>query len=1058
MYISMKKKMRIILLLSILFISATGIQAGTTGKIYGRITDFQTREGLPGVNVIIEELNLGAVTDNDGYYFILNVPVGFYSVKAYMISYKENRKENLYIGADMSLKVNFTMYSELIEMDTIIVTGDRSISKNVTQQEKIINKELLNKDVGTDITAVIKRQPGVVEDASGKIHIRGGRDDEVAYMIDGMSINNPLYRSPLLTVNKMYADEIRLITGGFNAEYGEAMSGIVNILSKEGKKKLFGHVMYEGNSFLPRDMNNGDNHIQADLGGPVYNDYLKFFVSGEIYNSDYFTPKFHSNPTFFYSNDDSGYAFYFNEYEYTAYRDQYGRTIWDSTATYYRWTEDSVPYFKYDVDTIKFFRTVDPHTGDSVFDVIYKEKPVLDTVLPNYYNQAYMDSLGHIFPHNRHSEYNAQGKLTFTPNEAIKINTNYMVSKFSSEILNNSLKYNPDRGLNENNFSYQISTVGNILVNRANLIIFTADRLVSRSTLTHGFPESFYVLNTDMSVDTFPAPSDYYVEWYEIWRPYSNMDENSFEHLPAPDQRFKDNNPWGFNPYDVTYSYPYYYGMYRNFEVSANEFKLDWQSVLNKYNEAKFGFSFKTYDINMTNLKQPWSPHYAPDRFSVSPVQGAFYMQDRLEFEMMVFNMGFRVDYFNANTAYYPDKTYTMGEPLYVYDTIVSGIDTIIKRTVNVRPDTLADSILWPIDTTTSKINLSPRFGISYPMLPNTYFRFNYGHFYQTPQMANLYAYNTIGADNVDASAIMGNPNLQPEHSISYEIQFESEIVKNFFLSFSAFYKDFYNLVGARFYHVEPYYYYIYENSEYANSKGVEISAAVYEKMYTLYFSYTLLYAFGSSSSTDDKLRNYSYYYDPETGDELSNLTGSTYTDFDQRHTFNMTYSFNTTPLNIPDYLKDGEITVFQVIKSGKPYTLEGGTSFSNIFINDSRMPWGFYTDMKFSKKFTFGSFSSNLYAKVTNVFNIRNIINVYPSSGEPDNDGTLDDLDPNDFTETYKIGDPAYDCRMDLNNDGYVTPGESYTVHVEAYKDYLYNPHNYASPRTVMIGIDFSF
>ncbi|MGE3062805.1 MAG: TonB-dependent receptor [bacterium] len=1052
-------KKNIILTCFILMLSFN-VYSGTTGKLVGRVTDSQTQEGLPGVNITLEGVNLGAVTDNDGYYFIMNIPSGTYRVKAYILSYREARQDSVYVGADMTAKLNFKLLVQSIEMDSVYVEANELVSKSITQQEKTINKELLTRDIGTDIIAAIKRQPGVVEDQEGKIHIRGGREDEIAYMIDGMSIVEPLFRTQQLSVNKMFVNEIKLITGGFNAEYGEAISGVVNILTNEGTSTPSFKLIYEGNSFMPGDLNNGDNHLSVESGGPLYKNYLKYFVSGEVYVSNYFTPKYHSIPTFFYQNDSTGYAYYFNSYDYTIHLDQYGRMIWDSTLTVYKWSDDSVPYFRWGTDTVTYTDVV---FGDTVIDTIYRQIPVIDTVVANPYGQDFIDSIGHVYPHNRHSQYNGQLKLTFSPFNALKLNANVIYSKFSSEILNNNLKYNPDRGLNENGKSLHGSISGNLLINKANLLVFSINHTKNASVMTHGFPDTLFVDGGDGTIDTFAPQSRYYVEWYEFWKDYSTIDETAFENLPSPDYKFRNNNPWGFNPYAVTdpegasYMYPFYYGLYRSYSSAVTEFKIDLQSVINQFNETKIGFDYTMYEASMLSMIKPWTPYYERDKFTVSPYKISAYAQDKLEFELMVLNFGARIDLFDANTPYYLDKFKNYDEPLYIVDTIIEGNDTSYVSAPNITPDTLYAGGVWPVKMAEKKLSFSPRFGISYPMAPKTYLRFNYGHFYQTPQFTHLFTNLESDASTTEDNVVFGYPNLNPEHSISYEMEIESELRKNVYFSVSAFYKDFFDLIGARSKKSLDEFYFEYTNEDYANSKGIELSFGIYERVLSFNGSYTLMYATGTSSNSDEKFNNYSFFYDPETGEELSSITSTKYVDFDQRHTFNLSYTFSSDYITINRYAKNLDITFFHVIKSGKPYT---GTfaSLANLFDNSSRMPWGFYTDFKISKEFAFSGHTASISLKANNLFDVKNIIDVYAETGMADANGNLGSLKLEDFTEEYTIGDSYYDSRQDINNDGKVTPLEQYSVYLEAYKDYSYNPHNYATPRTIMIAIEFGF
>ena len=165
--------------------------AGTTGKLSGTILNEKTSEPLIGCNIIIENTYLGASSDLNGDYTILNIPPGKFDVRFEMIGYKKLRQEGVLISVDKTTRLDITMKQSVIQGDMVTVKADRKLIQfDVTQSEAIITSDILEEMPVTEVSDVLRLQGGVTQDASGEIHLRGGRASEVSYMVDGMPVSD----------------------------------------------------------------------------------------------------------------------------------------------------------------------------------------------------------------------------------------------------------------------------------------------------------------------------------------------------------------------------------------------------------------------------------------------------------------------------------------------------------------------------------------------------------------------------------------------------------------------------------------------------------------------------------------------------------------------------------------------------------------------------------------------------------------------------------------------------------------------------------------------------
>ncbi len=270
---------------------------GPTGKIAGRIVAANTNTPVPGATIIIEGTTLGDAAGDNGYYTILNVKPGTYTVVVSMIGYATLRVENVEVSADRTTRVNAELQEAVIEGEEIVIVAQRPlIEMDRTTSASYLSAESIANLPVQELQDLLQLQPGVVYDASGRLHLRGGRHGEVAYMIDGIPVTDQFSGGSKIEIENSWVQELQVISGTFNAEYGQAQSGIINIVSKEGRSTFEGSSSFHVGSYLtsrndvfPKVATPGVAELNGEftLGGPV--SFLpagSFFVNGRLLNSD----------------------------------------------------------------------------------------------------------------------------------------------------------------------------------------------------------------------------------------------------------------------------------------------------------------------------------------------------------------------------------------------------------------------------------------------------------------------------------------------------------------------------------------------------------------------------------------------------------------------------------------------------------------------------------------------------------------------------------------------------------------------------------------------------
>ncbi|NQS96815.1 MAG: TonB-dependent receptor [candidate division Zixibacteria bacterium] len=226
------------LILVILILPLSGYSA-QVGKIAGRVIDTASGEPLASANVVVEGSRVGGSSDLDGEYYILNVPPGVYTVTASIVGYAAKRITRVLVNSGRTTWLNFELELSSIQMEEVTVVWEQPpVNIQETSMRSTVLRETLEELPIETVERALEIQAGAVTDASGELHLRGGRSGEIVYYIDGQKVEDPLDGQSPLFINREAVEELTVLSGTFNAEYGDAMSGVVQIITREGGDKF----------------------------------------------------------------------------------------------------------------------------------------------------------------------------------------------------------------------------------------------------------------------------------------------------------------------------------------------------------------------------------------------------------------------------------------------------------------------------------------------------------------------------------------------------------------------------------------------------------------------------------------------------------------------------------------------------------------------------------------------------------------------------------------------------------------------------------------------------
>jgi len=283
--------------------------AGTTGKLSGRVLDAKSKQPIEAVTVFLMGTRLGAYTGAEGRYNILNIPAGTYEVSFSRLGYATRRVQAVIVSADQTTTLDATLGETELVAEEVVVTAERPpVELGVTSTKQTLTSEQIESLPVQDLQDVVNLQAGVVEG-----HFRGGRLGEVQYQVDGVSVNNAFSNQSMLNLDRSLLQEVQVISGTFDAEYGQAMSGVVNAVLKQGTEDFRWNAEVYGGGFLYLGDNErwqaadslaestfrptGTQSYQLTISGPLPVRDSVFLVSGRryvfddfVYGKRYFVP------------------------------------------------------------------------------------------------------------------------------------------------------------------------------------------------------------------------------------------------------------------------------------------------------------------------------------------------------------------------------------------------------------------------------------------------------------------------------------------------------------------------------------------------------------------------------------------------------------------------------------------------------------------------------------------------------------------------------------------------------------------------------------------------
>lgn len=1006
-----------------LLLTASFCEAGVTGKIVGKVKDKTTKEPLPFVNILIEGTTMGAAADLNGEYFIINVPVGTYTLIAKMMGYDDMKVENIHVSADMTRRINFSLSQTVLKMKEMIVIDTRPIiQRDVTSSSKLVTGKDIAKMPVTSYTDVLKIQTGAIETGregigSGGLHIRGGRADEVMYVVDGINTTDPVYGTSGAILSKHSIEEMQLISGGFDAEYGRAMSGVVNVVTKEGRSRYTGTIEYNTDQmfgkgsnlykYKPDSLNEylfdqgynfGFNNVAFTFSGPIpfsqkatffscgginkYNSHLphndEMEISGTVKLAWKLTNTFKTALTGNYAYRD--YHSYWHSFSRGAWLEETPRRERGNTQLNLKITHSISPKTFYTLNVGRFntYRRIRGQDGKHYNDFkgigtqwLPWVSMARDTGWYDPENKTWKDGWSEDRAWRWYYQYkNKLGEWNEHTGEWIW--TTDRVEDIIDAL--NGRYYSTWTYLDR-----RISEKDSIVYAKGNDTIYY-----------HEFDLDKYIEDIGKYIDSGGDAA-----YKDSIEPSGNLYKQRYNHDDFALDRF------GY------YFYPWWHS--RNTTKYIGSFNLI--SQINKYNEVKFGADVEKHFLELTDIRFVNDNPYLDD-YEKEPVSASAYISDKIEYEDMVLKLGLRYDWFDPMSQFY------------------ISLDSLGKGKEDATP----------------KWQFSPRFGISYAVTDKAVMYANYGHFFQVLNFADIY--QNLNADITSGWPTIGNPDLPPQKEIMYEGGFRYAFGPDMALETSAYYKDIKTLLSTRQKHTifgkSIASYTIFELQDFARVKGIDI---ILKKRATAFLSGSVSYSFQDAKGTGSSAREAFLFYFYRGG-----------SGHPPKREFPLEYDItHTVKAGLNFYLPSGfgfmsnlNTNVQFSFITGAPYTPKDQKGRVQE-VGSKRMPSTSNTDLRIDKAINLGGVKLGVFAVVKNLFNVKNIRVVHPETGEPD-----DDNDPPKWEES------SYETQWEDHNDRYGTDfdngWEMYRADLANWKRYCDNPEYYSSPRKIQVGIELKF
>lgn len=961
----------VFLLLSASMFAQTGV-----GKMSGKVLDADTKEPLIGANIILLNTNLGAATDIDGNYFILNITPGTYEVKVSYVGYAPKTIQEVRIVANITYELDVELSTDFTLPD-IVVVDKKFFEAKSTNTVKVIDSEQISRLPVRGVQGLASLQSGVVtqegsggQDGNASINVRGGRGSEVLYIVDGVPQNNLYNRGTVAQVSNVAIDQISFQVGGYEAKYGQAQSGIVNVTTKSGQPDYDLFVDVQSSDLLNTD-DFGSNLYSGSLSGPIIPGIPEhtIFLSGERgWYQDADPP---AVPMELWTAADG--------------------SIMDEPLIMETIPNNPASVWRFSGKLNSRFSDWNVQLSALLNDRIYKNSKGTGPMRQYKNSSQFIEEI-----EEENASYSMRISQTVSSTTFWNLNLGYRQFELQ--------RYNPFLKGVENQILYgdslwwanesgmNVTLLGNGRRTR------TED--INGVFRPYGYSTGLFQQREDdrigadfdltSQLDNHLLEFGFGIEQHTV-RGYGN-----FAYVVAgldpsqPDYiRFAQNQPFVFG-YDVT-------GQTKT--SSDDPSSLDW---------------FADPSIQ----SHPTMAEFLKPR---QPILGYLYLQDRFELQDLVLNLGVRMDYFDI-------KSHELIDPELPY---AGGVDP--------NKFDIGDFRIKDVE-----VKFSPRIGIGFPVTEATVFHAQYGTFFQTPELNDMYAGPFDYNQYITMSPQNGfNGGLISEETTQYEVGFRQLLGLNSALNLTAFYKNTKSLVNV-------------EMSQYRRTEGGEVINAIgpqnadfgtikgfafsFDVTRLSYFSvslqYTLSFADGTGSSTSSSQTAVFRNLDNLPPKVIAPLS------FDQRHTAIAILDF---------FVPEGEAGMWELLNvntifsynSGRPYTPvdqwdilgDNGLVADNTgYINSAYAPGSFRIDLKIEKGFPIGNLYITPYVWIENLLDADNIVNVWRSTGDPYTTGWL--------------SDPDAQGTIQQQGEGYV-------------KDYEFlerDPSNFGIPRLIKLGLKLNF
>lgn len=995
----MRKKIIYFLLLICLLPAI--LMAGSKGRIKGKITDLQTGEPLIGANVIVEGTSFGGTSDANGEFTVQNLEPGTYNLRASFIGYQSVSVEKVRVSADLTVEQNFQLPAEGITVSTVtIIAAKPLVNKDNTNAVRVTTSDDIQAIPVRGVANIYALSAGVTL-KDGVVHMRGGRYDEVGYYLEGVKVNDPVAGGNAVRVSQDAVEEIQVQAGGYTAEFGGANSGIIRQELKTGTSQIKASLEYITDNISFKGKDNafdgkkrlgaywyGYDELSAVLSGPVLDPRIKFFGNfNYVYNRD-------ANPQ-----------------PYPGVN--MGKLV-DGKDTL---------NFVYPAGAIKGnqSRTLN-YIGTLSFDL----SPVMIRLSGTYSN--------------------VNGELDNTPLQSM-LNSRVGISDRNNGVFNAKITH-----VLSPSIFYEVSG-GIFIQNRKIYDPYLKDDF-------WGYGDSVANANagvvwkrsaTDLSIASrngrFALPSSTNIMGFQfdgagtIPINYQKFDRSGYSFagnlswiankthsikLGAEMQTYTVRNFSGFNSSNLASSF---YNTLADYP-KVNQDSLR-RAIMITSGVSNFGYDTQGNKIDGDGFEAPHKPIYA-----------SAYIQDKIEYQDLVLNLGLRFDYFDVDNKEMidpamPDKS-------------------INPDNGEIKPEG------WKDVPTFSMV--SPRLGFSFPVTDKTMFHAQYGKFVQETRLADTYlGYYRIGYQ-LRTGYFYSNPtgnNLKPTRTTQYELGFTQQLTDFMSVDITGYYKD---IKDQTVYYQQNTdknskfkSYAVLENGDFSTTKGIEMTFTMrrYERL-----AIQGMLAFQDAQGTGS-------YSNSNRGIVGAPLDGVTvYTpkyvsplEFNNplRANLNLDYRFGDD--DGPAILHNFGVSVLANYNSGHPFTrgigaadLEGDARNRQPVepLNSSSTPSTFQVDLRVDKSIKiFDKLSANIYVQVINLFDRLNVQNVFLRTGSPTDDGYISNPDlSGKLLSTY--GQQYVDFYRAINIDYYERFFNAVGLQT--------TPYMYGSPRQIRLGIRLEY